>query len=168
MIADAKIDTFYLFAHSMGNAVAWCYFSIYGQDKVLKYILGDEAPCFISDPFWTDEEAETYTGSKQRRELFKTFRPPTKLENTTLQQDMMGRLLIDHIARDWRDVISTIHIPTMIVMGGKSHFASQLLWNWLHTNIKGSKLEVIQEAGHGFYESNPDEFNKLAINFLTK
>ncbi len=55
-----------------------------------------------------------------------------------------------HPARDWRDVIPTIKAPTMVVMGGKSHFASQLLWNWLHNNIKGSRLEIIQDAGHGF------------------
>lgn len=166
MIEDAKIDKFNLFGHSMGNAVAWCYFSLFGQEQVIKYILGDEAPCFISDPFWTDKEVETYTGGTQRRELFKTFRPPTKPENLTVQQDMMGRLLTDHIARDWRDVIGTIKVPTMIVMGGKSHFASPLLWNWLRENIKGSRLEILEDAGHGFYESHPEPFNKLAIDFL--
>ena len=168
MISNAGIDTFFLFAHSMGNAVAWCYFSIFGQDKVQKYILGDEAPCFISDPFWTDKEVETYTGSKERRELFKVFRPASKPENMTLQQDMMSRLLTDHLARDWRDIIPTIKVPTMIVMGGKSHFASPLLWEWLNKNIKGSRLEIIQEAGHGFYDSHPDIFNSLVIDFLEK
>jgi non-heme chloroperoxidase len=168
MIEDAKIDTFHLFGHSMGNSVAWCYFSMFGTDKVLKYVLGDEAPCFISDPFWTDKEVETFTGSPQRRELFKVFRPAQKPENMSLQQDMMSRLLTDHLARDWRDVIPNIKIPTMIVMGGKSHFASPLLWDWLQKNIKGSRLEIIKEGGHGFYESHPDIFNALLIDFLKK
>jgi pimeloyl-ACP methyl ester carboxylesterase len=166
MIDDAKLDKFYLFGHSMGNSVAWCYFSLFGQDKVMKYILGDEAPCFISDPFWTDKEVETYTGSSQRRELYKVFRPSSKPENQTLQQDMMDRLLTDHLARDWRDAVSAIKVPTMIVMGGKSHFASPLLWEWLHNTIKGSRIEIIKEAGHGFYESHPDVFNNLVLDFL--
>ncbi len=168
MIEDAGLTKFYLFGHSMGNAVAWCYFSLYGQNQVTKYILGDEAPCFISDPFWNDKEVETYTGSKDRRELFKAFRAPAKPENMTLVQDMMDRLLMDHMARDWRDVVATIHIPTMIVMGGKSHFASPLLWDWLHETIKNSRLEVIKDARHGFYETNPAEFNQLALDFLKK
>lgn len=54
----------------------------------------------------------------------------------------------------------------MIIMGGKSHFASQLLWNWLHNNIQWSWLEIMEDAGHGFYDSHPDVFNKLAIAFL--
>jgi pimeloyl-ACP methyl ester carboxylesterase len=168
MIEDAQIETFHLFGHSMGNSVAWCYFSMFGMGKILKYVLGDEAPCFISDPFWTDKEVETFTGSPQRRELFKVFRPTTKPESMSLQQDMMSRLLTDHLARDWRDVIPNIKVPTMIVMGGKSHFASPLLWDWLQKNIQGSRLEIIKEGGHGFYESHPDIFNALLIDFLKK
>jgi non-heme chloroperoxidase len=170
MIDHAKIKKFYLFGHSMGNAVAWCYFSIFGQDKVQKYILGDEAPCLITDPDWTDKEVETYTGSASRKDMFKAWRRPstTKPETLTLQQDMMSQLLNDHLGRDWRDVIPTIKIPTMIVMGGKSHFESPLLWDWLNKNIKGSRLEIMKESGHAFYESHPGIFNDLAIDFFKK
>jgi pimeloyl-ACP methyl ester carboxylesterase len=54
----------------------------------------------------------------------------------------------------------------MIVMGGKSHFASQLLWDWLHKNIQGSRLEIMKEAGHGFYDSHPEQFNSIVLDFL--
>jgi non-heme chloroperoxidase len=168
MIQDAKLKKFYLLGHSMGNAVAWCYFSLFGQDKVIKYILGDEAPCLVTDPHWTDKEVETFTGSASRKELYKAWQPPTKPENMTRQQDMMLRLLNDHLGRDWRDVIATIKVPTMIIMGGKSHFSSQLLWDWLHDSIKGSQLEIIKEGGHGYYETHPAIFNGLVIDFLKK
>jgi non-heme chloroperoxidase len=166
MIDHAKIKKFYLFGHSMGNAVAWCYFSIFGQDKVIKYILGDEAPCLITDPNWTDKEVEMFTGSANRKDMFKAWRPPTKPETLLLKEDMMSRLLNDHLGRDWRDVLPTIKVPTLIVMGGKSHFASTMLWDWLQTQIKGSRLEVIKEGGHGFYESHPADFNKMVVDFF--
>jgi non-heme chloroperoxidase len=166
MIDHAKIDKFYLLGHSMGNAVSWCYFSLFGQEKVIKYILGDESPCLVTDPHWTDIEVETYTGSKNRKELFKAWQPPTKPANMTLQQDMMLRLLNDHLGRDWRDIIPTIKVPTLILMGGKSHFESPLLNNWLHESIKRSQLEIIKEGGHGYYESHPEQFNSLVIAFL--
>jgi non-heme chloroperoxidase len=168
MIDHAKLKQFHLFGHSMGNAVSWCYFSIFGQEKVLKYILGDEAPCLITDPAWTDKEVETYTGSAGRKDMFTAWRPPTKPEKLTLQQEMMSQLLNDHLGRDWRDVIPTIKVPTLIVMGGKSHFHSPLLYDWLHQNIKGSTLEVMKESGHGFYETHGEEFNKMAREFLKK
>lgn len=166
MIDDAKIDRFYLFGHSMGNAVSWCYFSIFGQDKVIKYILGDEAPCLITDPDWTDQEVEKYTGSINRKDMFTAWRPPGKPENMTVQQEMMSRLLNDHLGRDWRDVLPTIKVPTLIVMGGKSHFYSPLLYQYLNETIKGSRLEVIKEGSHGYYETHPAEFNRLVIGFL--
>ena len=168
MIDHAKIKKFYLLGHSMGNAVSWCYFSLFGQDKVIKYILGDESPCLVTDPHWTDKEVETFTGSANRKELYKAWQPPTKPENMTLQQDMMLRLLNDHLGRDWRDVMPTIKVPTLVLMGGKSHFESPLLWNWLKDNIKGSELEIIKEGGHGYYESHPELFNKIVIDFLKK
>jgi non-heme chloroperoxidase len=168
MIDNAKIKKFYLLGHSMGNAVSWCYFSLFGQDNVIKYILGDESPCLVTDPHWTDKEVETFTGSANRKELFKAWQPPTKPQNMTLKEDMMLRLLNDHLGRDWRDVIPTIKVPTMIIMGGKSHFESPLLWNWLQANIKGSRLEIIKEGGHGYYETHPVLFNSLVIDFLKK
>jgi pimeloyl-ACP methyl ester carboxylesterase len=166
MIDDAKLKKFYLFGHSMGNTVAWCYFSMFGQDQILKYILGDEAPCLISNPAWTDDENESFTGSRERRELFTAFQFIGQNETNALKKKVMRRLLLDHLANDWRDIISTIQMPVMIIMGGKSHFASQPLWNWLHTNIKESRLEIMQDAGHGFYDSHPEIFNKLVIDFL--
>jgi non-heme chloroperoxidase len=71
MIDHAKIDKFYLLGHSMGNAVSWCYFSLFGQDKVIKYILGDESPCLVTDPHWTDTEVETIPAVKTEKSFLK-------------------------------------------------------------------------------------------------
>ncbi len=170
MIDVAGIDRFYLFAHSMGNTVAWNYFSLFGQDKVKKYILGDEAPCLITDPAWTDRERESYTGSAAEREMWTAFRLPSLIGeqkgNKTTRDIMMVRLLTSHLANDWRDIIPTIKIPTMILMGGQSHFASSLLWNWLKDNIQGSQLEIIQEGGHEYYNSHPTIFNQILKDYF--
>jgi non-heme chloroperoxidase len=81
---------------------------------------------------------------------------------------MMSNLLDDHLGRDWRDVIATIKIPTLVVMADKSHFESSLLWDWLHNTIKGSELIVLKGAGHGFYDTHAEEFNKKALEFFKK
>lgn len=39
--------------------LAWNYFLLFGQGKVEKYILEDEAPSLITDPSWTKEQNET-------------------------------------------------------------------------------------------------------------
>ncbi|MDR1644451.1 MAG: alpha/beta fold hydrolase, partial [Tannerellaceae bacterium] len=114
MMEHEGIDRFHLFGHSMGNSVAWCYFSIYGQSKVIKYILGDEPPCLLVDPSWTDEEMRTYTSNfgNRERNMFNFLNPNP---NPSVRQKMLGRLMSEHLARDWRDVIATIKVPVMVV-----------------------------------------------------
>jgi len=60
----------------------------------------------------------------------------------------------------------SIKVPTMIPMGGKSHFTFHKLWDWLQTKIKGSELAIIEEGGHGYYEYHPDVVNDLLLNFF--
>lgn len=172
MIDDAGIDRFYLFAHSMGNTVALNYFMLFGQEKVKKYILGDEAPCLITDPNWTSIEKETYTGSTTDKDLWTAYRIPSIVgeakTNMTLRDQMRERLLVAHLGNDWRDILPTIKIPTMILMGGQSHFASPLLWNWLKDNIRGSQLEIIEEGGHEYYNSHPALFNQILKDYFLK
>lgn len=170
MIDDANIEEFYLFAHSMGNTVAWNYFSLFGQGNVKKYILGDEAPCLITDPQWTNHEKEMFTGSPQNKDLWTAWRSPEIIgeqnADPSIHEMMMAKLLTQHLSNDWRDIVPTIKVPTMIVMGGKSHFDSPLLWEWLQKSISGSRLEVLPDAGHSFYESHPDEFTVLVSEFF--
>jgi pimeloyl-ACP methyl ester carboxylesterase len=167
LIEHERIDRFYLFGHSMGNSVAWCYFSIYGQEKVIKFILGDESPCLLVDPSWTDDEIKSYTGLFGNRERT-AYNFMRSVPNPTVKQRMLGLLMAEHLSRDWRDIIRTIKIPTMVVLAGNAQYASPLLWDWYRTNLKGSQVEVIDGAGHNFYQSHPEEFNRLALDFLSK
>lgn len=167
-IAFSGLDHFSLVAHSMGNAVAWCYFSLFGQTKVDKYILEDEAPCMVCDPEWNLDERLTYTGLFQATDIW----TPLKSELLALNSHrgmMQLRLLRDHLGRDWRDIVKTIKIPTTIVMGATSHFGSELLWNWLESNIANSRLVVFtkkENGGHDMHSKNPEKFNQLVRDFF--
>lgn len=156
-------------AHSMGNAVFWCYTMLFGQDKINKYILIDEAPTLVANPSWTTEEKETYMGhfNPEGGIWDKAFF--THLDPKIEKDRQLLLILKDHLSNDWRSEVKRLTIPTLILMGGGSHFASEKLWNWLQTNIKGSKLVVIPaDAGgtHNLFLDNPEDFNQAVINFL--
>lgn len=106
----------------MGRMLQYSKKTIPNWTNTLRFI--DEAPCLISNPDWSDDDNESYTGSRQRREMFTAFQFPGQKGSNDLKQNMMRSLLLDHLANDWRDIIPTIHVRTMIIMGGKSHFAS--------------------------------------------
>ncbi len=163
-----KREEFYLIAHSMGNAIAWSYMSIFGQEKIVKYVLEDQAPCMVCNPVWTEEEREMYTGLFQWESVWEPLGPYTdENEDPLIQKQLL--LLRDHLGRDWRSVVEDINIPTLIVMGADSHYASEKLWQWMNQHIRESKLEIIsKEHGgkHDMHLKSADVFNRLVLDFL--
>ena len=88
--------------------------------------------------------------------------------NRRLPRVQAAHLYFNHSVQDWRDVISRIDLPTLIV-GGK---ASQVSWKsqeWIHTQIEGSRLEIFEEeegGGHFMFIENPSKFNHVVLDFL--
>lgn len=164
------LESFHLLSHSMGNAVAWCYFSLFGTAQISKYILNEEAPCMLRNPAWSTEEAEAYTGRFIWPDLWAPLPPrPGEGADTPQRKEFLELLFRDHIVRDWRREIQAIRLPTLILMGGGSHFASQRLWNWLHQAIPHSILQVIpaENGGtHEIFKACPEGFTKTVIQFL--
>jgi pimeloyl-ACP methyl ester carboxylesterase len=153
----------------MGNTVAWNYFSLFGQKQVIKYILGDEAPCLITDPSWTTQEKEMYTGSATDKELWTAWRMPKSQQQApkNTRELMMGKLLTEHLGNDWRDILPTIQVPTLALMAEKGTFNNQHLFDYFLKTIPHSELKVIPNAGHGYYATNPKEFNEIVMNYFS-
>jgi pimeloyl-ACP methyl ester carboxylesterase len=77
-------------------------------------------------------------------------------------------LMLDHALRDWRDVIPSIRLPTVVVAGEASLFpvSSQ---EWISKQIPGSKLVVFEpdEGGsHFMCLENPARFAEAVRSAL--
>ena len=161
MLQDAKIDTFDLMAHSMGNAVAWCFMELYGNERIQRYVLVEEAPILLSDPMWSEKESLTYRGLMDWPSFApEGMRGPTRAE-------MVCRIYHDHVNRDWRDAFRYLTMPVQIIMGTKSHYASQELWDYLQEVIPDNEF-VLLEGGHAIFADSPEEFVKCTLEFLKK
>lgn len=66
---------------------------------------------------------------------------------------------------DFTGRLKAINIPTLIVHGADDILPISLA-NYLHENIKGSKLEIIPDAGHMVMMEKPDEFNNAILRFI--
>lgn len=163
MLADAEIHDFSLLAHSMGNAVAWCFMELYGNERIKKYVLEEEAPILLSDPLWTEEESRRYRGVMD----WPSFAPAEmrKSPDSNFTGEMIGRIYHDHVNRDWRDAFRFVTMPTLIIMGTKSHYASEELWAYLQESVPGSEFCLL-EGGHAVHLDAFDEFNRKAGDFL--
>jgi 3-oxoadipate enol-lactonase len=59
-----------------------------------------------------------------------------------------------------------IKAPTLVVGGGKDIVAGAAGSVIISRLIEGSRLEILQEAGHGTYRQAPDEYRPLLLEFL--
>jgi len=62
--------------------------------------------------------------------------------------------------------LDNIRIPTLIICGREDEVTPLEQSEFMHQNIEGSILNIIENAGHVSNLEHPNEFNKHLINFL--
>ena len=67
---------------------------------------------------------------------------------------------------DSTDTLTTIDVPTLVVVGGEDVLTPPTEAEILHEAIRGSRLEVIQHAGHVSNMERPAAFNHVLTEFL--
>jgi pimeloyl-ACP methyl ester carboxylesterase len=163
--------------HSMGCSVIWSYWEHYGNDRIAKLVLIDQAAAVVIAPIWVEEEkvnagaffapqalwdtASAIAGPNgvQTTEqfvnnaFFTPAYPRDKLawvlmENLKLPRHHAARLLCDHCSQDWRDTIQSITIPA-VVFGGEKSFFNPKSQEWIAKQIPGSRVHIYTEAEGG-------------------
>jgi len=67
---------------------------------------------------------------------------------------------------DSTPMLSTIDVPTLIVVGGEDVVTPPRDARALHAAIPGSRIEVLQQAGHLSNIERPAAFNTVVTEFL--
>jgi len=186
-----------LMGHSMGCSVIWAHWDLYGKHRTGSMILIDQAPYTTIAPGMSDAEkadagavftpqalfdtaaalsgadGEKTTAGLVNGMFFTKAYPAKKLEyalaqNLKFPRQEAAKLLVDHCVQDWRDTITRINVPTLVV-GAKGSFFTPASQAWIASKIPGAKAEIfeVDEGGsHFMFMENPTKFNKIAMNFL--
>jgi non-heme chloroperoxidase len=185
-----------LSGHSMGCSVIWGYWELYGGDRLSKLVLIDQMPMITANPIWSDKEKEDAGPILDKNSLYDIPNALAGAEgvkttegfitgmftkqysrdevNWVVQQNLKlprayaARLLYDHATNDWRDLIPRINIPTLVV-GGKSSLVSWKSQQWIASQIKGSRVEIFEEAeggNHFMFMENAEKFNRIVKEFV--
>jgi pimeloyl-ACP methyl ester carboxylesterase len=72
------------------------------------------------------------------------------------------------MAFDVRKRLVEIEVPTLVIAGGQDRITPPRLSRELHNGIKGSRLVVIEDAGHMLPMERPDEYNAILLSFVTQ
>ena len=170
---------------SMGCAVIWSYFELFGSERLSKLIFVDEPPwvlntedydmgSFALDELWPlcmkirenrEEITRSFVDQMVTIDLPKEEKDWIVEENLKTPADIAARLLFSHASTDWRDLVPRIDLPTLIV-GAKKSIVPWKSQVWLHNQIPGSKIEIFEAHGHIMFYEAFDRFNQIVTDFL--
>ncbi|MBI4336076.1 MAG: alpha/beta fold hydrolase [Candidatus Omnitrophica bacterium] len=70
------------------------------------------------------------------------------------------------LAMDLRSLLRGITAPTLIIHGDRDEVCPAAGGVYLHENIKGSRIEIMKNAGHMPFYTRAGEFNRILEGFL--
>ncbi len=197
VIEALGLDEVDLMGHSIGSSIIWSYYDLFGDYRLGRMVFVDQAPSVTAKPDWSEEMRVTYgcllpdlpalaefyldvLGAETAEataplvaRLFSPTLPADELlyfasEIVKLPRRHAADLLYNHCSLDWRDVIKTIRLPTLVV-GARASIFSAESQIWIADQIPGAQVEIFSadEGGSHFmcYE-NPTKFNALVDAFL--
>ncbi len=185
-----------ILGHSMGCSVLWCYFDLFGADRIARYVFCDQASFLTTDPAWTAEQTanhgsiftpETVSGTATAlrgadgavaTEGFlrtmategidaEQFRWIVEV-NLKMPRAHAATLLYNHCHQDWRDVLPRIDRPSLFI-GGKASLVPTTCIAWNASQVPGAKLEIFEvdeKGSHFMFIENPAKFNEVVAGFM--
>lgn len=192
----AGLDRVCLLGHSMGVAVIWAYLELFGADRVDRLVLADQRPVLLRRPEWTDAEArlaggiqtvEQWTARCARlrsdegwdalvevlRTMVSADLPPDRFDalvatNRPTSNEARAALWFDQCSIDWRDLIPTIEVPTLVVHGLASRIPLESQQWIADTVVDGALATISAERGgsHFAFWEDPIGFADVVRGFL--
>jgi non-heme chloroperoxidase len=198
LILQLDLKDVTIMGHSMGCSVIWAYWGLFAssRNRIKNLILVDQSACMIPDPSWSPEKAASisvFLKPGMAFELANALRGPEALQavtglvgsmftstiseedlkwtlqqNSKMSYDNAATLLIEHSYNDWRDVLPTIDVPTLVI-GAEQSLMSVETMPLIANQIPGAKVRVFgkeEKGSHFIFWENPDLFNKVVEDFL--
>lgn len=167
---------------SLGFSVTLGLLELAGQERLAGLVLVEGSPRLLNDPGWTLGIADLEQAVRMRAAL----RDEWEATITALLGDMSGRpgarelladalrvdpgsaaqLFWDHVNQDWRDVLGTITLPTLVIAGTDSTVGDSVAAaRYTADAITGARLELFAGAGHAVFREQPERFSSMLAEF---
>ncbi|MCY6484392.1 alpha/beta hydrolase [Clostridium aestuarii] len=178
-----------LIAWSMGALVLFEYIKRFGCRRIDKTVIIDMTPKFISDEEW---KLGIYDGKLTHEENLKIMSELccdwkgfverfTKDIASNLDERQIKAIIKGSMANepyvllsmwvamansDYREVISKINVPTLILYGEKSTLYPNKASEYLNSKIPNSRVEKFEGCNHLLVMEDTDKFIKVVENFV--
>lgn len=196
LIDHLQLEKVSLLGWSMGVSILWSYVDLFGTGKVERFVFVDQPSMLTTLPGMSEDDsadAGALFDMQSLTDLYAALKLPdaeitrasfvttmvTKgiapkllewilAENAKTSLRTVTELLLSHCTNDWRDVLSRIDRPTLIIAGTVSH-VNPRSQRYIASRVPNSVLHEFSEAEGGahfpFLEA-PDAFNRVIGSFL--
>lgn len=179
LLQQLSIDKAHVVGLSMGGAIAQAFYRSY-PNKVLSLVLAATFCYFPEDVKQASLESRfTYIDQGKMEELAEiianrsfTEKAPRELIEHTKKVISANNpaayraSMIASVNADSRDMLATISVPVLIIVGEGDLTTPPELSRYLHEHIKGSQLVVLPEARHILTQEQPESFNQTLLSFF--
>ena len=89
------------------------------------------------------------------------------VRNMMLTPPLAGaRMLEDHGVIDWRDMLETIRIPTLVCVGRFDRNAPLPAGEHVARSVQQGRLVIFEHSAHVPFYEEPEEFNSILEGFI--
>ena len=195
LIAHFHIEKATLVGHSMGALTLWQYIRDFGTEKLARACFIDQSPKLLTDDTWShgiygnfddrksqemmswlhDDFAEavlklTAFGLNTRAtEKYLAGASGWEKSRTALRAQNPGPLIdcwASLAAADYRDVLSRIDVPSMLVYGGESNFYGQDTAHYVANQIPNAILHIYEGTDHSPHQWQRERFAQDLMAFI--
>lgn len=183
--------------HSMGALTLWQYIRDFGTGRLSRLCFIDQSPKLMTDPHWehgiygdfdVDKAGEmmnwlhedfaeavlklTAFGLNQRARAkylagasgWERSRSSLRAQDPQPLIDCWASLT----AADYRDVLSRIDVPSLLIYGGESNFYKNETARYVASQIPNAILKIYEGTDHSPHQWQRERFARELIEFLTR
>jgi pimeloyl-ACP methyl ester carboxylesterase len=173
-------------AWSRSTSIALAYWELFGAHRIRRFVFVGITPSMAKRPDWDwgfmmdpvafqDLILSDHEGVVRQviSDLLLTAPPPEEVEEmvrTTMQTPPLAgaRMLEDHGVIDWRDMLHTISIPTLVCVGRHDRNAPLPAAEHVSAEVPSGDLVVFERSAHAPFYEEPDLFNQVLEQFIAE
>jgi pimeloyl-ACP methyl ester carboxylesterase len=173
-----------LVAWSRSSSIAFAYWELFGAYRLTRLVLIGVTPSMSQRPDWEWGFSEPPTSFQERllmdpittvREVIPAIfhvLPPQEILDEFVRSTLLtppeagAKMLDDHGVIDWRDMLPTISIPTLVCVGVHDRNAPPGAAAYVSEAVQRGELVVFNESAHAPFFEEADRFNDVLDRFI--
>lgn len=192
IIESLNLTDVILVGWSMGAAITLSYYEQFGDDRLRALSLIDQTPYFYSEPGWdypafgdfSPDALDEVVGGLQADRVnvvkdivgnaFFAERPDEETLDR-MSANMMKTptsvavmMLRDMASADFRDTLTRIDVPTILMYGSQSGVFPGSVGEWMRDQIPDAELVTFESSSHCPFWEEPERFNRVLSDFVAR